>query len=262
MVNIAVNGSGGRMGQQIIGVISETEGTLLSAALERSGSPLLGQPVSLFPDLNHSDNAEQAVLKSDILIDFSAPSATMTLLDLCVDAGKGIVIGTTGLNNDERERISLASKSIPVLFAPNMSVGVNLLCKLVEVAAKTLGEDFDVEIIEAHHKHKKDAPSGTAIRLAEVAVEALGRSYADDVCCERKGLIGERPPKEIGVQTIRGGDIVGEHTVMYIGDGERIELVHKATNRVIFAKGAVRAACWLHGRDAGLYDMFDVLDLK
>ena len=261
-IKIAVNGAVGRMGQQIIQVIHDTDGVTLSAGFEREGSPYLGHPVTNFPEINYETYSDEALKKTDVVIDFSAPSATIALVEKIVEHKKKIVIGTTGLNDEERAILKEASTKTPVLFAPNMSVGVNLLFKLVEIAAKTLGDDYDVEIVEAHHKLKKDAPSGTAVKLAEVAVEALGRSYKDDVVTERDGIIGERDPKEIGVQTIRGGDVVGDHTVFYFGDGERVELTHKATNRNIFAKGSVRAAMWINSAKPGFYDMFDVLNLK
>ncbi|MBF0275106.1 MAG: 4-hydroxy-tetrahydrodipicolinate reductase [Nitrospinae bacterium] len=262
MVNIAVNGAGGRMGQEIINVISSRPDANLSGAFEREGTPIIGTQHLAFSKIKYEVINEATVNNSDVIIDFTAPQATIRIIEKAVDFKKPLVIGTTGLSKEVKDMINIASKQIPIVFAPNMSVGVNLLFKLVELAAKTLEDEYDIEIIEAHHKHKKDAPSGTAVKLAEIAAETLGRSYEENVQCERNGIIGERPDKEIGVQTIRGGDIVGEHNVMYIGEGERLELIHKATNRNIFAKGAVRAAVWLKGKDIGLYNMFDVLNLK
>jgi 4-hydroxy-tetrahydrodipicolinate reductase len=198
----------------------------------------------------------------DVLIDFTAPAATMAHLEICRQAGKPMVIGTTGLSEEERQALQDGSGDIPIVFAPNMSVGVNLSFKLVEMAAKVLGDEADVEIIEAHHRHKVDAPSGTALRLGEVIADTLGRDLNECAVYGREGKTGPRDGKTIGFETIRAGDVVGEHSVWFAMEGERIEIVHKASNRMNFARGATRAASWVVDKDKGLYDMQDVLGLR
>ncbi|OOG23344.1 4-hydroxy-tetrahydrodipicolinate reductase, partial [Thioalkalivibrio denitrificans] len=198
----------------------------------------------------------------DVLIDFTRPEGTLAHLEICRKAGRAMVIGTTGFSEEQKQVIRDAAKEIPLVFAPNMSVGVNLCLKLLDLAARVLGDDVDIEVIEAHHRHKVDAPSGTALRMGEVVAEALGRDLAACAIYGREGHTGERDPKTIGFETIRAGDIVGEHTVMFAGAGERVEITHKASSRMTFARGAVRAAGWLSGRPAGLYDMQDVLGLR
>jgi 4-hydroxy-tetrahydrodipicolinate reductase len=198
----------------------------------------------------------------DVLIDFTGPEATMENLALCREAGRRMVIGTTGLSEAQRARIAEAAEDIAIVFAPNMSVGVNLCLKLLDLAARVLGDEVDVEIIEAHHRHKVDAPSGTALRMGEVVAEALGRDLNSCAVYGREGRTGERDPKTIGFETIRAGDIVGDHTVLFAGIGERIEITHKASSRMTFAKGAARAAEWLMGHPNGLFDMQDVLGLR
>jgi 4-hydroxy-tetrahydrodipicolinate reductase len=187
---------------------------------------------------------------------------TLENIKVCVALGKGIVIGSTGFTPEQREVVKAYASKIPVVLAPNMSVGVNLCFKLLKDVAATLGDDFDVEIVELHHNKKKDSPSGTAVRMGEVVAEALGRDYHQVANCHREGFTGERTTEEIGMQTVRGGDIVGEHTVYFIGMGERIEITHRAMSRDMFARGAVRAASWLGGKPSGFYDMQDVLGLK
>jgi 4-hydroxy-tetrahydrodipicolinate reductase len=196
------------------------------------------------------------------LIDFTAPAATLAHLQLCRRHGKGMVIGTTGFDDEQKNRIKEAAAEIGVVFAPNMSVGVNLCLKLLDTAARVLGEEVDIEVIEAHHRHKVDAPSGTALRMGEVVAEALGRNLKDCAVYGRQGISGERDRATIGFETIRAGDIVGEHTVMFAAEGERVEITHKASSRMTFASGAARAAGWLMSQPAGLYDMQDVLGLK
>jgi len=198
----------------------------------------------------------------DVLIDFTRPEPAMNHLDLCLKHNKAMVIGTTGFSVEEKQQIAAAAKQIPVIFAPNMSIGVNLCFKLLATAAEVLGDSVDIEIIEAHHRHKVDAPSGTALGMGEVIADALGRNLKDCAVYGREGHTGERDRNTIGFSTIRGGDIVGEHTVMFISDGERIEITHKASSRATFASGAVRAAKWLAQQPAGLYTMQDVLGLK
>ncbi|MEE8575138.1 MAG: 4-hydroxy-tetrahydrodipicolinate reductase [Thermodesulfobacteriota bacterium] len=267
MLKIAVVGAAGRMGQALVHTVTKNPFTALSGVLEREGHPLIGKDAGTTAGLDKlgvkiKDSAEKAFKEADCLIDFSTPEATLAHLELAAEEDKAIIIGTTGLSHHQRERVKELGEETRVVMAPNMSVGINLLLKLVELTASVLGDDYDVEIIESHHRHKKDAPSGTALRIAEVAAHALGRTLEEDAIYSRKGIIGERKPSEIGIQTIRAGDIVGDHTIMFATPGERIELTHKAQSRDTFAKGAVRAALWLSGKPAGLYDMQDVLGLK
>ncbi|MFQ5737311.1 MAG: 4-hydroxy-tetrahydrodipicolinate reductase [Thermodesulfobacteriota bacterium] len=267
MINIAVTGAGGRMGRAIINAIAGNSQVKLSGALERDGSPFLGKDAGEMAaagkmDVRITGSIEKAIKKADVIIDFSAPDATMKTLEAAVEDRVSMVIGTTGISHHQRERIKELSDRIRIVMAPNMSIGVNLLLKLVADAARILGDDYDVEIVEAHHRHKKDAPSGTAIRIAEVVAASLDRDFENVAVYERKGIIGERRPEEIGIQTVRAGDIVGDHTVIFGGIGERVEIVHKASSRATFAMGAVKAAVWLSERPNGLYDMQDVLGFK
>jgi len=267
MSKVAIAGAAGRMGRALIEACHQHPQLSLGAATEQSGSSLLGSDAGEMAgfglmDVILVDDLSRVSGDFDVLIDFTSPAATMRHLDICREAGKAIVIGTTGLSDEQKARISEAAKSIPVVFAPNMSVGVNLSLKLLEMAAKVLGDDVDVEIVEAHHRFKVDAPSGTALRMGEVVADALGRDLKQCAVYGREGQTGERDPKTIGFATIRAGDIVGEHTVMFAGMGERVEITHKASSRMTFANGAVRAAAWLTGRESGLYDMQDVLGLK
>ena len=267
MINIAVTGAAGRMGRSLINACQQSESCQLSAAIEHDGNPLIGGDagdivgigtlgVELVGKL--ADVADQF----DILIDFSSPEATLDNLAFCVANDKGIVIGTTGFSDEQKQQISDAAKCISVMFAPNMSVGVNLCFKLLDIAARVLGDDVDIEIIEAHHRHKVDAPSGTALRMGEVVADALGRNLEECAVYGREGISGERDRKTIGFETIRAGDIVGDHTVMFAAEGERVEITHKASSRMTFANGAVRASIWLQDQKAGLYDMQDVLGLR
>ena len=243
MTRIAVVGASGRMGQTIIEVINQNDKVSLGAALDKGD------------DLN-------AILDQfDVLIDFTRPEATLEYLNTCVTAGKSMVIGTTGFDNKGLEVINNAAQQIPVVFAPNMSVGVNLSLKLLDMAARVIGEDADIEIVETHHRHKVDAPSGTALKMGEVVANALGRDLSTCAVYGREGIEEPRDRQTIGFSTIRGGDVVGEHTVSFFMEGERVEITHKASSRLTFANGAVRAASWLEGQSAGLYSMQDVLDL-
>ncbi|BCS55447.1 4-hydroxy-tetrahydrodipicolinate reductase [Geobacter sp. SVR] len=267
MVKIAVCGAAGRMGQRIINSVIEAEGAELSGALERPGHPLAGQDVGLVAGcgplgVNISDDLNAVIAGCDVMIDFTAPKVSLKNLEACGLQKKSIVIGSTGFTPEERALAAELAKDIPVVLAPNMSVGVNVCFKILKDIAKTLGDDFDVEIVEAHHRLKKDAPSGTAVRMGEVVAEALGRDYNTVANCHREGITGERTREEIGMQTIRGGDIIGEHTVYFIGMGERIELSHRAMTRDMFSRGSVRAAKWVVSQQPGLYDMQDVLGLK
>ncbi|WP_018953507.1 4-hydroxy-tetrahydrodipicolinate reductase [Thioalkalivibrio sulfidiphilus] len=267
MTNLCIVGAGGRMGRTLIEAIQQTEGLKLTVATERAGSSLIGADAGELAGVGRlgvaiSEDPAAQVAAFDVLIDFTRPEGTLAHLEVCRKAGRAMVIGTTGFTEAQKQTIREAAKEIPVVFAPNMSVGVNLCLKLLDLAARVLGDEVDIEVIEAHHRHKVDAPSGTALRMGEVVAEALGRDLAQCAVYGREGHTGERERKTIGFETIRAGDIVGEHTVMFAGIGERVEITHKASSRMTFAKGAVRAAAWLKGRSAGLYDMQDVLDLR
>jgi 4-hydroxy-tetrahydrodipicolinate reductase len=266
MIDVVVTGAAGRMGREITRLVLSTPGLALHGAVERAG-PAVGQDAAALAGLPPGgvkvvDALAKALPGAGAVIDFTHFDASAAHAEACATAGVPIVIGSTGFTPEARARVAAAARRIPVILSPNMSVGVNVLFELVRQAAKVLGDAYDVEIVELHHKKKKDAPSGTAVRLAEVAVEALGRDPQRDLTYARHGLIGERPAREIGVQTVRGGDIVGEHTVYFCGEGERLELTHRATAREQFAQGAVRAAAWVAGRPAGLYDMADVLGFR
>ncbi|MCK5262212.1 MAG: 4-hydroxy-tetrahydrodipicolinate reductase [Gammaproteobacteria bacterium] len=267
MINIAVTGAAGRMGRSLINACNQAEGCQLSAAIEHSGNPLvggdIGDIVGIGPlGVTLVDQLADVADQFDVLIDFSSPEATLDNLAFCIANNKCIVIGTTGFSDQQKQHISDAAKRISVMFAPNMSVGVNLCFKLLDMAARVLGDDVDIEIIEAHHRHKVDAPSGTALRMGEVVADALGRNLDECAVYGREGISAERDRKTIGFETIRAGDIVGDHTVMFAAEGERVEITHKASSRMTFANGAVRAAIWLRDQDAGLYDMQDVLGLR
>jgi 4-hydroxy-tetrahydrodipicolinate reductase len=267
MLNIGVTGAAGRMGRTLITACTQHSDTRLAAAIERPGSSLLGTDAGDLAGLgrlevNLVDSLEAVIDSIDTLIDFTRPEATLANLSLCVRHGKSIVIGTTGFDSTQKQLIREAADRIGVVFAPNMSVGVNLCFKLLDTAARVLGDDVDIEIIEAHHRHKVDAPSGTAIRMGEVVAGALGRNLAECAVYGRQGQTGERDRHTIGFETIRAGDIVGDHTVLFAADGERVEITHKASSRLTFANGAVRAANWLREQPAGLYDMQDVLGLN
>lgn len=266
-IGIAVAGAGGRMGRALIQAVTEADGLTLGVATEQPGSSLLGTDagelsgvgrlgVAVCPDLG------PVLAGFDVLIDFTTPTATLRHLELCRDAGKRMVIGTTGFTPAQRATIAEAGAEIGIVCAPNMSVGVNLCLKLLDVAARVLGDTADIEIIEAHHRHKVDAPSGTAVRMGEVVAHALGRELEQVAVYGREGHTGTRRRETIGFETIRAGDVVGEHTVWFAAEGERVEIAHKASSRMTFATGAVRAARWIAGRKQGLYDMQDVLGLR
>lgn len=267
MLNIAVTGAAGRMGRNLIQACYENSNCQLGAAIERDGSPFIGQDAGEMAGIgplnkNIASSLSEVMNDFDTLIDFTRPEVTLKNLADCVANGKNIVIGTTGFSDEEKQQIKQAAESIGVIFAPNMSVGVNLCFKLLDIAARVLGDDVDIEVIEAHHRHKVDAPSGTALRMGEVVADALGRNLDECAVYGREGVTGERDRKTIGFETIRAGDIVGDHTVMFAGIGERVEITHKASSRMTFANGALRAASWLENKGTGLYDMQDVLDLK
>jgi 4-hydroxy-tetrahydrodipicolinate reductase len=255
------------MGRNLIEACARTEGVHCTAASERLGSTTIGSDAGEVAGIGKLgvslvDDLAKHLEEFDVLIDFTCPEATLNHLALCQAGNKRLVIGTTGLSPEQKAAVSKTAEAIPIVFAPNMSVGVNLCFKLLELASRVLGEGVDVEVIEAHHRHKVDAPSGTALRMAEVVAQVLNRNLADCAVYNRQGIIGERSPKTIGFATVRAGDIVGEHTVMFADVGERLEITHKASSRMTFAKGAVRAATWLMNRERGLFDMQDVLGLR
>lgn len=260
-LKIAVAGAGGRMGHMLVEAVSAAADCTLAAAFDVPGSVAVGQTLA-GTDVAVSDDHAQAVAAADCLIDFTRPQGTLHHLAACVAQGKAAVIGTTGFSAPERAQIEAAATRIPIVFAPNMAVGVNVTFKLAELAARILGDDYDVEIIEAHHRHKVDAPSGTAIHLGELVAGALGRDLGEVAQHGRHGTTGERDARTIGFHAVRGGDIVGEHTVLFAGEGERVEVTVRSSSRMTYAVGALRAARFLHGRAAGLYDMWDVLGLR
>ncbi|MCK9532537.1 MAG: 4-hydroxy-tetrahydrodipicolinate reductase [Gammaproteobacteria bacterium] len=266
MTRIAVTGAAGRMGRTLVEACQQA-GLTLGAAIERPGSSMIGTDAGELAGIGRNgvqvvENLGSVLDTFDVLVDFTRPEVTLNNLALCRKAGKAMVIGTTGFDDAGKQAIREAANDIAIVFAPNMSVGVNLSLKLLDLAARVLGEEVDIEIIEAHHRHKVDAPSGTALRMGEVVAAALGRDLKECAVYGRQGNTGERERKTIGFETIRAGDIVGEHTVMFAGIGERIEITHKASSRMTFAKGAMRAAAWLAAKDRGLFDMQDVLGLK
>jgi 4-hydroxy-tetrahydrodipicolinate reductase len=259
-------GAAGRMGRRIIALASENESTQITGAVEYSGSSFLNMDAGEIAAIgkigvNILSDIEEASKGSDVIIDFTGFEATMSNIDIYKRLGKPIVVGSTGLSKTDVEKLKDLSNDIPVLFSPNMSVGVNLTFKVLEMVSKAIGEHWDIEIIEAHHRLKKDAPSGTAMRMGEVVANAIGRDIEKDGMFCRHGLIGERTDKEIGMQTLRAGDIVGEHTVMFCTEGERIEITHRAHTRDMFAKGAIQAAKWIADKPKNFYNMFDVLNI-
>ncbi|MDX1764857.1 MAG: 4-hydroxy-tetrahydrodipicolinate reductase [bacterium] len=266
MIRAVVTGAAGRMGQRIIHMLHEEDGIALSGALERTGHPQEGRDAGEIAGIGTIGVPLAAILEPllpdcDVVIDFTHPDVTEKALEAAAAAGCAFVTGTTGLTKKQTAFIEKHGATIPVLHAPNMSIGVNLLLKLLPMVAATLRDAYDVEIIEAHHHFKKDAPSGTANKLAEVIAKALKRDPRTDYTHGRCGMVGERKPREIGIHAVRGGDIIGDHTVMFCGKGERIEVAHRATSRDTFASGAVRAAKWIVGQKPGLYAMGDVLGL-
>ena len=263
---IGILGAGGRMGRILIQAVNEA-GYQLAAAVERPESSLIGADAGELAGVGSLGvkvvgKLEDVVKNCDVVIDFTAPAATVNHLNICRENGVAIVIGTTGMNDEQKAMLQESAAQTPVVYAANYSVGVNISIKLLELAAQVFGDTVDIEIIEAHHRHKVDAPSGTALMMGEAIADTLGRNLKEVAVYGREGHTGPRERQTIGFETIRGGDIVGEHTVMFIGEGERVEVTHKATNRMNFAAGAVRAAAWVAGREAGQYDMNDVLGFK
>ncbi len=265
-IKIAIAGSGGRMGRTLLESVLQSDDLVLHAALEHGASTLLGRDAGeLFGaacGVKISADAGPALQGADVLIDFTRPEGTLLHLDICRKLGVNMVIGTTGFNAQQKAQLGAAAQDIGIVFAPNMSVGVNLVFKLLETASRVLAQGYDIEIIEAHHRHKVDAPSGTALGMGEVIARTLGRDLSKCAVYGREGVTGERDPSTIGFATVRGGDIVGDHTVLFAGTGERIEITHKASSRATFALGALRAARFLKENPAGMYDMQDVLGLK
>ena len=267
MIKAGICGAAGRMGKTILEVVNDTDGVSVGAAIEQSGSPALGLDAGEQAGIGRlgvsvTDDIESVIDDFDVLIEFTRADAVLNNLEQCRAGKKRAVIGTTGLTAGQQQAIRSASAEIAVVFAPNMSAGVNLCFKLAELAAAAIGDSTDIEIIEAHHNRKIDAPSGTAVRLGEIVAETLGRDLEECAVYGRQGLTGARERKTIGFETIRAGDIVGEHTVMFAGEGERVEIRHVATSRKTFAGGAVRAAQWIMDKENGLYSMQDVLGLN
>ncbi|AKX46852.1 dihydrodipicolinate reductase [Thiopseudomonas alkaliphila] len=267
MLRIAIMGAAGRMGKTLIEAVQQLDGCQLTVAVDRPDSSLIGADVGELAGVGRLGVNLVADLGSqlehfDLVIDFTHPTVTVNTLEVCRQASKAMVIGTTGFSPAERELLTQAAQEIPIVFAANYSVGVNLCLKLLDMAARVMGDDADIEIIEAHHRHKVDAPSGTALRMGEVVAEALGRDLQQVAVYGREGQTGARERETIGFATVRAGDVVGDHTVLFATEGERVEITHKASSRMTFAKGAVRAASWLQKQPAGLYDMQDVLSLR
>jgi len=265
-MKIAVAGASGRMGRMLIEAIRNASDAELAGALDVAGAPGLGADASAFLGQDSgvliTDKLEQGLANADYLIDFTRPEGTLKHMEYCAAHGIKMIVGTTGFDDAGKAAIAAAAEKTAIVFAPNMSVGVNVTMKLLELAAKSFAEGYDIEIIEAHHRHKVDAPSGTALQMGEVVARALGRDLKEVGVFAREGVTGERDPSSIGFATIRGGDIVGDHTVLFAGIGERIEISHKSSSRVTYAHGSLRAARFLAGRDTGLYDMQDVLGLR
>jgi len=267
MINAIIVGAAGRMGRMVLSAIHSAEGIACIGAVEAVGHPSLGQDAGVVAGVGEltvriETDLKSVIQKGAVVIDFTAADASLKNMEIAAPLHKPMVVGSTGFSAQQMEKVKRLTKEFPCVLAPNMSVGVNLMFRIVEEMARTLGDDYDCEIIEAHHRMKKDAPSGTALRLGEVIARGLGRKWEEVGVYGRKGLIGERSRKEIGMQVIRAGDIVGEHTVLFGGMGERIEITHRAHTRDTFAQGAVRAAKWVVNQKSGLYDMGDVLGLK
>lgn len=266
MIRVAVAGASGRMGRMLIEAVGAANDMQLAGAIDVAQAPAIGQDASAF--LGHSSGVpiesdlRRGIDQAQVLIDFTRPEGTLAHLAVCRELGVAAVIGTTGFSAEQKALIAGHAQHIAVMLAPNMSVGINVVLKLLDMAARALNEGYDIEIIEAHHRHKVDAPSGTALQLGEVVAAALGRDLKQCAVYGREGVTGERDPSTIGFATVRGGDIVGDHTVLFAGTGERIEITHKASSRATFAQGALRAARFLVGRAPGLYDMNDVLGLR
>ena len=264
-IKAIVVGAAGKMGSRIIHMIKETPSMILHRAIERSDHPLIGKDIGEIIGLGALGVPLEGGLKGkggDVIINFTSPQASLESLEFAREAGPAVVIGTTGLSPEQMGKVKELSKSVRCVFSPNMSVGMNVMFRVVQEVARVLGPDYDVEIVEAHHRLKKDSPSGTAVKLGELIAKAIGRDFSKVGVYGRKGMVGERTREEIGMQVIRAGDIVGDHTVLFGGIGERLEIIHRAHSRDNFARGAVRAALWVVGQPNGLYDMQDVLGLR
>ncbi|QIW16170.1 4-hydroxy-tetrahydrodipicolinate reductase [Pasteurellaceae bacterium RH1A] len=266
-LKIGIVGAGGRMGRQLIQAVHNNPNVALGAAFERKGSSLVGADAGELASVGSlgvivTDDLASQANHFDLLIDFTRPEGTLEHIAFCVAHKKKMVIGTTGFDDAGKAAIQAAAEQVAIVFASNYSVGVNLVFKLLEKAAKVMGDYCDIEVIEAHHRHKVDAPSGTALSMGEHIAKTLGRDLKTHGVFERNGITGERKRDEIGFATIRAGDVVGEHSVWFADEGERVEIAHKASSRMTFANGAVRAASWLQGKQTGLFDMTDVLDLN
>jgi 4-hydroxy-tetrahydrodipicolinate reductase len=263
---VAVAGASGRMGQMLIEAIRASGDCQLAGALDIAASPAIGNDAAAFLGVASgvpvSADLKAGLSGSQVLIDFTRPEGTLAHLKVCRQLGVNAVVGTTGLSEEQKAQVADAARDIAIVMAPNMSVGVNVTFKLLEMAAKALATGYDIEIIEAHHRHKVDAPSGTALKMGEVIAQALGRDLKECAVYAREGVTGERDPSTIGFSAIRGGDIVGDHTVLFAGTGERIEITHKSASRATYAQGSLRAVRFLAGRKKGLFDMFDVLGLR
>lgn len=267
MIRVAITGTAGRMGRALVEATSNQTTMKLVAAVARPGSSIIGTDAGELAGIGKlgvviADDLASMRGKADVLIDFTRPEVSLANLEFCAANGMRMILGTTGFSEQQKKHIKAVSERIGIVFAPNMSVGVNLCFKLLDIAARVLGDEVDIEIIEAHHRHKIDAPSGTALRMGEVVASALGRNLKTCAVYGRQGNTGERQRQQIGFETIRAGDIVGDHTVMFADIGERVEITHKASSRMTFARGAVRAAEWIMRHDKGLFDMQDVLGLR
>lgn len=267
MVKVVIVGVAGRMGRTVLRVVNGTEGIECIGGVEQPGHPVIGvdlnELIGFKPcGISVSDDLGKVIQEADVIIDFSHPEASLKALEVASRHAKAMVIGTTGFTPEQQRAIESFVQKVPCVLSPNMSLGVNLLFKLVEIAARVLGSDYDIEILEVHHRHKKDAPSGTALRLGQVISAALERNFEQSAVFGRKGITGPRPADQLGIMALRGGDVIGDHTVLFLGEGERLELVHRASSREAFARGAVKAAFWVVGKPPGLYDMLDVLGLK
>ncbi len=263
---IAIAGASGRMGRILVEAVRDAGDCVLAGALDIPGSPAVGTDAGAFAGMATgvaiTADLREGLKNADVLIDFTRPEGTLAHLTVCRELGVQAVIGTTGFSDAQKAEIAEVAKSVAIMLAPNMSVGVNVTLRLLEMAAKALATGYDIEIVEAHHRHKVDAPSGTALKMGEVIADALGRDLKDCAVYAREGITGERDPSTIGFSAIRGGDIVGDHTVLFAGIGERIEITHKSSSRVTYAQGSLRAARFLADKKVGLFDMFDVLNLR
>jgi 4-hydroxy-tetrahydrodipicolinate reductase len=267
MIKVGVAGAAGKMGCRISALCREYDGLQLAGAFERSGHKETGRDIGTIAGIGETgviiqDSIGKIIDTVDLIIDFTSIESTKENLKIASQKGKAMIIGTTGFSKDDIKEVESSSRKIPCVMASNMSLGVNLLLRVLRDIARVLGDDYDIEIIEAHHRLKKDAPSGTAMKMAQVIADSVNRNLDEVAVYARKGIIGQRSQKEIGIQTVRAGDIVGEHTVVFGGLGERIEITHKASSRDTFARGALKAALWIAGKPSGLYDMQDVLNLK